>query len=183
MTPTDDGHRAASGSNLIAGAPSSSSYGLLGMAVLVVGAAGYTGYVLYPRFDLPAAQGWALIVLAAGAGVASFFSPCAFPLLVTLLARGVTGPRDAVDTTAPTTRAALFATALALGAAGFLLLSGAAIALGGAAAFGGVTFTSGTGRALRAVTGIVLVGFGVVQVGMLPNPLRVVAALVRPLRR
>jgi cytochrome c biogenesis protein CcdA len=44
---------------------------------------GYAGYELYPRFDLPALEGASLLVLAAGAGVASFFAPCSFPLLVT----------------------------------------------------------------------------------------------------
>ena len=37
--------------------------------------------------DLPAGEGAGLAVLAAGAGVAAFFSPCSFPLLVTALAR------------------------------------------------------------------------------------------------
>jgi hypothetical protein len=54
--------------------------------------AGYVGYVLYPRFDLPAATGASLLALAAAAGIASFFSPCSFPLAVTLLARDTMPP-------------------------------------------------------------------------------------------
>jgi hypothetical protein len=53
-------------------------YGLLAVAVVVVGLAGYLGYVVYPRFDLPAVEGAALLGLAAAAGIASFFSPCSF---------------------------------------------------------------------------------------------------------
>ena len=62
-------------------------YALLVLAVAALASLAYAGYVLYPRFDLPPLQGAGLLLLAAGAGVASFFSPCAFPLLVTLLAR------------------------------------------------------------------------------------------------
>ncbi|MDT8305317.1 MAG: hypothetical protein RRC07_05225, partial [Anaerolineae bacterium] len=57
------------------------------IAVLLLALAGYAGYVLYPRFALPAASGAGLLLLAAAAGLASFFSPCSFPLLATLLAR------------------------------------------------------------------------------------------------
>ncbi len=64
-----------------------SRYALLVVGVAVLAIAGYTGYELYPRFDLPAAEGAGLLVLATGAGIASFFAPCSFPLLVTLLSR------------------------------------------------------------------------------------------------
>lgn len=72
-------------------------YLLLVILVSGLGAAGYAGYALYPRFDLPAAEGATLLLLAAAAGVASFFSPCAFGLLVTVLAREVRGKGWGVD--------------------------------------------------------------------------------------
>lgn len=162
--------------------PAGSAYALLVVAVLAAAGLGYAGYEWYPRFDMPAAEGIALLLLAAGAGVASFFSPCAFPLLVTLLARE-TAVADGGDARPPTARASVFAAALALGAAVFLLLTGIAIAAGGAVAFAGVTFTSVAGRTLRLITGIVLIYFGVVQLGRLPNPLRAASALSRPLLR
>src|ERR671919_2564476 len=64
-------------------------YVLLVGALGFVGLAGYAGYVLFPRFALPPVAGAGLVALAAGAGVASFFSPCSFPLLLTLLSRGI----------------------------------------------------------------------------------------------
>jgi cytochrome c biogenesis protein CcdA/copper chaperone CopZ len=158
-------------------------YALLALVVAVLALAGYIGYELYPRFNLSAAEGIGLLLLAAGAGIASFFSPCAFPLLVTLLARetGVNGqPTDAPSGVAT---GLAFATALSVGAALFLVLVGMGIALGGGVLFAGVTFTSPVGRAIRIVTGGVLIALGLVQLGILPNPLHAVEVLARPLQR
>lgn len=168
-------------------------YGLLALAVVVLALAGYAGYELYPRFDLPAAEGAGLFLLAAGAGIASFFSPCVFPLLVTLLGRE-TGARRARSTAdgnatrpaaapagSPLGRSLRVGTALSLGAAVFLLLAGLGIALGGGALFREVTFTSVAGRILRAVVGGMLIVLGLVQLGVLPSPLHAVESLARPL--
>ncbi len=141
-------------------------YILLAAIVGVLALAGYTGYVLYPRFDLPAATGIGLLVLAAGAGIASFFSPCSFPLLVTLLARESGAPTGGSGPRLP--RALSFATGLALGASAFLLVTGVAIALGASALFEGVTFTSTAGRVIRLVVGALLILLGLIQVGLLP---------------
>lgn len=135
-------------------------YGLLTAAVVAVALAGYLGYELYPRFDLPAAQGVGLLALATGAGIASFFAPCSFPLLVTLLSRPP-GPGGA-------RRPAVFAAALATGAAAFLVLLGAVIGLGGAAFARAVTFTSAAGITLRIVVGAALIVLGLVQLEVLP---------------
>ena len=132
---------------------------LLIAGLLLLALAGYGGYVLYPRFDLPAVAGAGLLLLAAGAGLASFFSPCSFPLLATLLARQAEGaaPGEAW------TRLLRFAAALAAGVTLFLLLAGAAIALGAAPLFARVTFTSAAGRVIRLAAGGVLVVLGVFQ--------------------
>ena len=140
-------------------------YILLASIVAALALAGYAGYVLYPRFDLPAETGIGLLVLAAGAGIASFFSPCSFPLLVTLLSResgaqpGQSGARMQ--------RTLGFATALALGATAFLMLTGVGIALGASALFEGVTFTSTTGRAIRLGIGSLLILLGLIQAGVI----------------
>jgi len=136
-----------------------SRYLLLILALFLVALAGYLGYVLYPRFDLPAVSGSGLLLLAAAAGLASFFSPCSFPLLATLLARQV---RDAEQGQA-WARLLRSGAALALGATLFLLLAGAAIALGAASLFARVTFTSTAGRIIRATVGGLLILLGVLQ--------------------
>jgi cytochrome c biogenesis protein CcdA len=155
-------------------------YGLFVLAVVALAVAGYAGYALYPRFDLPAASGIGLLVLAAAAGIASFFSPCSFSLLATLLAResgGRAGQRVSAG------RALRFATALAVGAALFLLLAGLVIALGGSALFAGVTFTSTAGRTIRTVVGLVLILLGLIQLGVVPLSFHGASAAATPMLR
>ncbi|MGH3031239.1 MAG: cytochrome c biogenesis protein CcdA [Gaiellaceae bacterium] len=139
-------------------------YGLLVLATVPVALVGYLGYLVYPRFDLPASAGGGLLVLAAAAGVASFFSPCSFPLLVSILARSPASARESRGGAEPSLA---FAGALALGAAAFLVLAGAVIALAGAALFEGVTFTSASGRVIRAVVGSLLILLGLMQLDRL----------------
>lgn len=156
-----------------------SRYAVLTVIVGLLALAGYIGYVLYPRFDLPAVSGAGLLVLAAAAGVGSFFSPCSFPLLVTLLSREVQ-PEERGQ---KLPRAMRFGAALALGASVFLLLLGAAIALLGGALFEQVTFTSTAGRLIRGLIGLLLVTLGLVQLGVLSLPFHHVARIVRPMQQ
>ena len=135
--------------------------------------AGYTGYVLYPRFDLPAATGASLWGLAAAAGIASFFSPCSFPLAVTLLARETTPGRQG-----RLTRLSIW---LGLGALLFLALAGTLIAAGAGAFFKQVTFTSTAGITIRAVVGSLLIFLGLVQLNVLPVSLLAVEDAAKPL--
>lgn len=151
--------------------PRSSRYLVLVLGALVLAAVGYLGYVLYPRFHLPAGAGAGLVVLAAGAGVASFFSPCSFPLLVTMLARSLASEAQRSGRR-PLGPALRFAAALSAGAAAFLLLLGLGIASGGGAVFSGVTFTSTAGRIIRAFVGALLISLGLIQLGILAVSLR-----------
>lgn len=144
-------------------------YWLLVAGTLLAGIAGYLGYVLYPRFGLPAVAGASLLLLAAAAGFAAFFSPCSFPLLATLLARQTTTDaprhtrlRDAV----------LFAAALSAGAVAFVLSVGVMVALGGRGLAAAVTFTSASGRIIRAAVGALLIVLGLVQTGRVHLNLR-----------
>lgn len=135
------------------------TYIALLLAVLVLALAGYVGYALYPRFDLPAVTGVGLLLLAAAAGLASFFSPCSFPLLATLLAHQVRGvPRRQARA-----RLLRFAASLAAGAVLFLLLAGAAIAFGAIPLFEQVTFASTAGRLIRGGVGLLLMLLGLLQ--------------------
>jgi cytochrome c biogenesis protein CcdA len=137
-------------------------YWLLAAGLVLAGLSGYLGYVAFPRFDLAAGVGAGLLVLAAAAGVASFFSPCSFPLLVTLLTREAT--RDG----RPGIRGLRVAVPLSVGAVVFVLGVGALIALGGRGLVGEVTFTSTAGRVLRIAVGSGLLLLGLVQAEILP---------------
>lgn len=151
-------------------------YALLVLAVGVIALAGFVGYVLYPRFDLPAAEGAGLLGLAAVAGLASFFSPCSFPLMVGLLGRqAVAHGTGGADRQRP----AVFGGALALGAAAFLLLAGAGIAAGGRALFADVTFPSTAGITIRAVVGALLIVLGLVQSGVIIGRIAVADRVVQ----
>ncbi|MGH2796629.1 MAG: cytochrome c biogenesis protein CcdA [Thermoleophilaceae bacterium] len=132
---------------------------------------GYLGYVFYPRFDLPAASGATLLVLATAAGVASFFSPCSFPLLLSMLARPLAAEAQAGRD--PPFRAALrFAAGLSVGATTFLILVGLAIAAGASTYFDDVTFTSRAGITIRIVVGLLLIVLGLIQLDLLPVSFR-----------
>jgi cytochrome c biogenesis protein CcdA len=154
------------------------SYGLVALTVLLVSLAGYVGYVLYPRFDLPSVTVLGLFVLAAGAGVACFFSPCSFPLLVSLFGRTPGGRESRL----PTWRQTLpFAIGLSIGAAAFLLLIGAVVGLAGTAVFADVVFTSTEGIMLRSVIGLLLITLGLIQIDVIRISLPPVQDLADPL--
>jgi cytochrome c biogenesis protein CcdA len=138
-------------------------YLLLAAATVAAGLLGYLGYVLYPRFGLPAGTGAGLLLLAAGAGIASFFSPCSFPLLLSILA----GAPGAAERAHRRRTLLVYPAALAAGAALFLLAAGAIIAAAGTVLFEGVTFTSLAGRIVRAVVGALLIALGLIQLGRL----------------
>jgi cytochrome c biogenesis protein CcdA len=153
-------------------------YALLAAAIGLTALAGYAGYVIYPRFHLPSVTGAGLLLLAAGAGVASFFSPCSFPLLLTLLARqvrGVHGRRSQLRW------ALLLAGAFSIGAVVFVLALGALIGLGGRATASSVTFTSATGIAIRTTVGALLVVLGLIQAEVLPVSFHAAERLTQPL--
>lgn len=152
-------------------------YAVLIVATLAVALLGYLGYVLYPRFHLPAATGASLILLSAAAGIASFFSPCGFPLLVTVLARDATREDDQL----PLRRALGFGAWLSLGGATFVLLVGLLIAFGAGGLVETVTFTSTTGIVLRSVVGALLVYLGLVQLNVLRAHFGAVERAIRPL--
>lgn len=149
----------------------SGRYLALTLAAAALAFAGLLGYVLYPRFDVPAGAGAGLLLLAAGAGVASFFSPCSFPLLVTMLARPL-GEQAQVQEGRPLRPALRFASALSVGAATFLIATGAVIALIGGGLFADVTFTSAAGRIIRLLVGLLLIALGLIQLNHLPIDLR-----------
>jgi cytochrome c biogenesis protein CcdA len=145
------------------------AYAFAVLGITIASLAGYFGYVLYPRFDLPVVTVTGLFVLAAGAGVASFFSPCSFPLLLALFGRSPAQERSGHR---PTWRQTLpFALALSAGATVFLLIIGSVIAITGARIFEGVIFVSTEGIILRSGVGAILIVLGLTQLGLIRIPL------------
>lgn len=151
------------------------------LLVFIVSLVGYGTYALYPRFALDQ-QDLSLPLLAVVAGLASFFSPCSFSLLTTLLARE-SGIKEFGTSVSTMRRAGLFAVALALGASVFFVLAGFVLLFGGSSLFASVTFTSGAGRIIRLITGILLIILGLMQLERLPNVLTIISTAVTPLVR
>lgn len=122
------------------------------LGLVVIGVAGYLGFVAFVGSDREAGAG--VMVLGAATGFAAFFSPCSFPLLLTFLARR----------SADSKRAA-FLSALRMGAGAVALLAVVAgvIALGGAGVATLVEFDSVPGRVFRLLVGLALVLFGLRQ--------------------
>lgn len=157
--------------------PQAYRYALLALLVLLIGLAGLVGYFLYPRFDQPRAVGLGLLVLAAGAGIASFFSPCSFALLLSLLSRQA---KPEAPKGERVRRSLVFAGSMAIGASVFVVGVGMLIALGGEAIAADVTFTSTAGRVLRIVVGVVLLIAALNQLGYLRLPTTPVTRLAKP---
>lgn len=129
--------------------------GATALGVTVVGIAGYVGSFVFVGSDRGAASG--VLVLAAGTGFASFFSPCSFPLLLTFLTkRSVNGPRAAL----------VSALRVATGASVLLATVAMAMALGGTVLGAVVQFDSILGRLFRLGVGLALVLFGLRQASL-----------------
>jgi cytochrome c biogenesis protein CcdA len=135
-----------------------SRYLLLIIVTGLLALSGYAGFRLYPTLSQTGATDTSLFILAAMAGIASLFSPCSFPLLVTVLSRRV-GEENGRFTSL-----LHFATAFTIGTILFLLLTGAIISLGAAPLISRITFTSIAGRVLRFFVALLLIGVGWWQV-------------------
>ncbi|MFQ5967046.1 MAG: cytochrome c biogenesis protein CcdA [Acidimicrobiia bacterium] len=153
---------------------------LLTVGTVGIGLAGYMGFRLYPTFDVGAGTGLGLLVLAAAAGFAAFFSPCSFPLLLTLLGRQV---EQRIQTGGRLRSAVRFATGAAIGASLFVLGLGVLLTAAGAQIASQLTFTAGPGRAVRVVVGVLLVVLGLAQLGFLRVPFGRIAGLAAPIER
>ncbi len=129
-------------------------FGVLVAGTLAIGVAGYVGFFAFVESAPGIAAG--VMILAAGTGFAAFFSPCSFPLLLTLLARG----------SAETRRTAL-ASAVRIGAGAtlFFALVATVLALGGSALEGIIGFDTTAGRFFRLMVGLLLIVFGLRQAG------------------
>jgi cytochrome c biogenesis protein CcdA len=135
-------------------------YLFLLVGVLIVVLAGYRGFVLYSHISSLGLTGAGLLILATMAGTASLFSPCSFPLLLTMLVQEADLPNDKVGSRRRLYRSALV---FSIGASLFLLLIGALLTMGAAPFLSSVTFASLAGRLLRGIVGSLLIGLGIWQ--------------------
>ncbi|HEX6301235.1 MAG TPA: hypothetical protein VF148_12280 [Acidimicrobiia bacterium] len=126
------------------------------LGVIVVGVAGYFGFVVFVGSERQAATG--AMVLAAGTGFAAFFSPCSFPLLLTFLTRR---SEESAGT------AIMSALRVGGGAAVLLAMMAGVVAAGGSAFARVVEFDSAAGRVFRLAIGVVLIVFGLRQANVL----------------
>ncbi len=122
------------------------------IGVVVIGLAGYTGFVAFVGSQRDIAAG--VMVLAAGTGFAAFFSPCSFPLLLTFLTRRSTdSPGGAL----------LSGLRVAAGAALLLAAVATVMVLGGTALGSVIEFDATAGRLFRLGVGLLLVVLGLRQ--------------------
>lgn len=126
------------------------------VGLVLVGAAGYLGFVALAESDREVGAG--VMVLAAATGFAAFFSPCSFPLLLTFLARQSEDSRGT---------ALLSALRVGAGAAALLGLLAVVLAGGGSALGNVIGFDTPAGRVFRLTVGLVLVLFGLRQARLL----------------
>lgn len=151
---------------------------LLVAATLVVALAGYVGFLVFREFDVGAATGTGLIIVAATVGIAAFFSPCSFPLLLTTLTR------QSASTPERRIREALrFATGASIGAVAFIATFGLLLSIGGGAIARQFTFDSLQGRTLRVIVAVVLILMGLVQLRMIRIPFASLSRLAGPIHR
>lgn len=137
-------------------------------AVALLVAAGYGVFLLFATEVMASPAAWGLPLFAVVAAVATFFSPCSFPLLPGYVAHVVDrgnapdGGRTADQAGSGPPRAAL---ASGAGVLAFTLLLGAAVVAAGAGAGKALSISSAdpspTTLAVRAGIGVLLVGLGV----------------------
>ena len=139
--------------------------GLSLLLVIVIGL-GYIGFRYFAAAVMPQMESFNLLALAIIAGVASFFSPCAFPLLPSYLSfyTRTTGNGNESSPLAHTLQLGIVAS---MGVVTFTLILGAVVGLLGAGA-GQTLSISGPEPSrfvlwFRGVIGVILVALGLAQ--------------------
>lgn len=160
--------------------------GLLLVLSLVI-AAGYFGFRAFAT--APALSSANLYIFAMVAGVASFFSPCAFPLLPSYFSFYQRAARRSEGTTASFGVAVSLGLTAALGVMTFAVILGLVIALLGAGVAQGLSISSSAPsifvRAFRGVVGALLVTLGIAQLlgwNLKPRLVDALAFYTRPKR-
>ena len=140
-------------------------YAVLIIVFVIVIIAGYLGFRVFAT--TPTLDAANLFLFAAVAGVASFFSPCAFPLLPSYFSFYQTAGKHTEGDRKGSGNALRFGLAAALGVITFALILGTIIAVLGTGVAQSLSISSPEAsqfvRIFRGVVGSILVTLGVVQ--------------------
>jgi len=137
-------------------------YSLVLIAVAVVTLLGYIGFVIFLKDLMPAFGSYSLYLLSLVAGIATFFSPCSFPLLPGYLSIYY-NPEGSEENTQSLHRGIV----AALGVVAFTLILGLTIALFGQGVASSFSISNSNPslltRLLRIGLGTLLVSLGAIQ--------------------
>ncbi len=137
-------------------------YGLVILAVAVITLLGYFEFVAFLKDIVPAFSSYSLYLLAVAAGIATFFSPCSFPLLPGYLSIYYNTQQQYAGK-----RAVYRGMLAAAGVVTFTVLVGIVIALMGQGVASSFSISSPNPslltRIFRIALGVVLVSLGAIQ--------------------
>ena len=132
---------------------------VVALGVLLVGVAGYFGFVAFVESGAFGGVGAGVMGLAVATGFAAFFSPCSFPLLLTFLSHQYeTDSRKKV---------LMSSFLVGLGAIAFFAVMAGALAFAGEGLARVLGFDTLTGRLFRASIGALLLFLGLRQVDLI----------------
>lgn len=151
---------------------------LLEAGVLVF--AGYLGKLGAPGFHLSGTDGLGIMLLAAGTGMAVFFSPCSFPLLLSHI--GGIGGKGRNSESRSVVQIVRFAMGFSLGLCCFLLLAGGLVGWAGEGMRAVLPASGFVATVFRATMGALLVVFGLIQTNVLIVDFRILPRFTRGLR-
>lgn len=129
------------------------------LGLLLVGLAGYVGFVAFVENDAGSGWGAGVMGLAVATGFAAFFSPCSFPLLLTFLSRQ--------SETRSRSQVLVSSLVVGLGAVSFFAVLALVLVIGGEGLARVVGFDTLTGRLFRASIGILLLFLGLRQANLI----------------
>ncbi len=141
-------------------------YALIILSVVLIALLGYLGFVTFLKDVMPAFNDYGLFLLAVVAGIATFFSPCSFPLLPGYLSFYYNTEQQDVG------RRAIYRGILAAaGVVTFTVIVGVVIALLGQGVASSFSISSPTPslltRAFRIGLGAILMSLGAIQLSNL----------------
>jgi len=137
-------------------------YALIIISVAVVTLLGYLGFVIFLKDFMPAFSNYSLYLLSLAAGIATFFSPCSFPLLPGYLSLCYN-----TEKSEGSARSLYRGTIAALGGVSFTVILGLIIALFGQGVASSFSISNSNPsffpRVFRIGLGALLVSLGAIQ--------------------